>query len=1747
MTDLATSPANLGRFHTLRARPAGAVIALLAVLLLFAVAPANLRNLPGVGALEPGVAAADSYYNDEACGPSGTLNWHLSEAGSNVLFNNRQCFYNSFDAQYENAPILSWNGGSSGASGGLDYYTFYAPGGPTGQLTLTNVSGEMTAGAQYGFGAGLMGDIGDGHGMLADNDPRNLAKGQPVPDNTVGQMADCWGYGDAHTQVVSVDHAPSGSCVYNATPVSYNLTGHNYVGVGIGAQSRDCWDAADGGSCSNGASQSFVYLDGGTVQVDDPLNGPSLSGVTVNGLPGGYNPWDWVSYESDSGTISTSATAWDSGGVCNVQVTIAGPSGTVASGGNNMGTTPAGYDSGTGAFSAPSGGTPGGCPQTNSAGTSGLSLYGLASGTYTVSAQAQNPGNVAGTGATSATSSTFQVDNQVPSVTIDGGPGAGHWSSDTTETYTVNASEAQELSGISSITCTGAGLPAGGQTFPGAGAQITETAQGDDAISCHATTGAGVGGADGATINSQVGTAGQRSDILIDTSTPSVAVDNDSPATKANGLIGNWVDPATSATPETVDVYAAAGVSGIAGTTSGTGTIDQWSTGGSPITSGVSTEASLDNIQAGEHVSSTTIDGNKYGMPYCTVTDLSDPTTPGGTDYATYNAATGGNVGDGSNPAATPSVDADSKYVEWQIPFTQNGHYQLDCSITNGAGVTATLATETIEVDQTNTTDLAQAAETASTTAGLAVDTIGSNNASAYVSPTSQSAAQWFGDPLTLTYTPAAANSDWPTTADVTDPSQVDPIVKTVCTPGGQAASETPNTTVASTATGPAPTQADANSLTIGQTTWQPQADNQPAAQTPAANGNDEVTCTETNAAGTTSDPTIFYMNIDQQTPMVAYSQPPGDVGGQGTSSAASTAMSPAALAARTGLPKRDFGLAPLTSKIAASADDPVPATGHLAPAGPAEFRLNPHATTTGVQYSDTPTQVNATPSELGDLSGIYGEYCTDTNQTEPGAAGNQPQPYGDGAVLGGGGTTATLNVPETGNANDAVTGIHSLDCYGADKSTYTGNASGPTSGGTPQQYPYTSNQTQYRYTVNVDNVSPATIGWGIINQGETVTNPEPYAYDAGHWYQDEATLTATAQAVGNDLSDIDGVVCAVNDPTFGQPNSTYTNPVTGQHVPYYDYTLDGDAAEHPTDANNDYTVEIPVSADNGSGTYYVSCFAVSGSGVNGTVTTTAVNLQRSSSGGGGGGGGGGCTQFCTGPVDPSLVVPPSGIGPIPGGQAWHTTPQQVPVIAESPAGSAPIESITCAEPPVTLDGDASNPSATDNGDGTITYPNPAGTNSNTESITVTVGPPPFGQAQPPVECYATDAAGVDHTLGSYQVNVDNTAPTGYFIRPNANDPRRVTLYATDNNGSGIAKVIIQLVDSNGKIYALPLTSNTTGDGDYTAELPPDNQMAKGSYTLQAIVSDNAGNVTNPPLDEWQGANGVGGGPAIIKYPVLGSSTMIDALGPGTVAPLLPGDKGTTASKVAKTKKVRMRVHGKWVTRTVPVYKTTRVKVHGKRVTKKVPVYVTVKATAKVQLADVNKPVKLAYGGPSTADGLVTTGAGVAVVGGTVQITETVNGTPVVLGTATTNGSGRWVYHVPAGPSRRLDFEYMGTPLLDTAAGSAGAEVVTGAITLKAPKSVKVGHKLVLTGRLPGGFIPAQGVALRVYYTEKGAKGTGDYAATYHTNSKGVFTIKEPSRATARGHTYTFWVKVVTPSPWPYNGATSKKLTVTFR
>ena len=55
---------------------------------------------------------------------------------------------------------------------------------------------------------------------------------------------------------------------------------------------------------------------------------------------------------------------------------------------------------------------------------------------------------------------------------------------------------------------------------------------------------------------------------------------------------------------------------------------------------------------------------------------------------------------------------------------------------------------------------------------------------------------------------------------------------------------------------------------------------------------------------------------------------------------------------------------------------------------------------------------------------------------------------------------------------------------------------------------------------------------------------------------------------------------------------------------------------------------------------------------------------------------------------------------------------------------------------------------------------------------------------------------------------------------------------------------------------------------------------------------------------------------------------------------------------------------------------------------------------------------------------------------------------------------------------------------------------------------------------------------LRLFFTER--KGTGNYTKTFHTNRKGMIAIRVPSRRSAGGHTYRFWLEVVTQAGVTY-------------
>lgn len=1685
MTDPNIVTANSGRSLPLRARLAIAALALLAALLLLSAAPRP--------------AMADSYYNVDGC-YSGTLtwgSWNDWEGGTDGNGQGSSCGVNL-------AYLLESTQNDTGLAGhGYDHLEWfaYAPSG----TSLSGISGNSanfnaTEGTQAGWADDTSSNRG---GFFYTNGTESVIAYDP------GVTPDC-----------ANNPGTSGCYLRNA----YDFTNHGLPGgtqgIALAVTTNECGLYTNGCSTANVAADADVQ----NVTVDDPYNAPAISATGAS-----FNQSQWYSAAKlGGGSLSAGMSASDPGGVCDTWEQLSGPGGTIASTGN-VGAEPANHQ-GDGSFNINLGTTSPSAPCATS-GSQTLSVsaatIGSASpGTYAFDAIAQNPANVNGGDLSDNVQvASLNIDNTVPQLTISGGN--GKWSSNNNQSYDVEASTSGP-SGIASITCTGVGLPAGGRTWSGSSATINETANGDDAITCTTISNAGV-------TSNAVGTEGQSNDILIDATAPTIALDADNTAiTSPTASSGGTWDAAT----QTLNVYGTAGDSGIADSSN-----------------------PLDNL-SGANTSTATIGGQTVAMPYCTVTDNNNP---GAGPYVVTDTQTGSSTWpSGDNWPATAALDTAGNHNEWQIPFNQTGSYTTTCVTTNGAGVQTTPLVENIQVDLTTPNQLADAAQTATDIAGANDDGLtgsqfntwktADNNGDAldydtgagaanYVSTVSQSTPAWSGDALKLFFTPA---DGFPAADTITDP-----IVSTTCTPGGA------DTDAARTQTNGNPLE-----VTIGDTSGTSYTHD---------NGADSLTCVEANAAGTTtanstSNGKIYYVNLDQQVPQVAYAQPAGDTGGQNTSSI-QVAQTPNALAQADGVKPNAFSLPTLAAKVTPTASNPVPQTGHLA-AQPADQ--------TGVDWSNTATQVNATPTEQTPLSGIGGLFCTDTNAT----TGQSNQYLNGGAAnLAPTGGTATLSVPTT---SVDTTGIHNLSCAAQDDSVYV-----PGPGQQPQQYPdinpatAVNNSTvadNYPYLVDVDAATPSAIAFSndqgnaqpyvpdttldqsanpvITDTADGYFQYDPNSSGTPEWSQNTATVYVNAASVEQTQQAItQGLATAAGDQISDiSCTVSYLDPTTGQ------VTQDSQTVnQQPVDSTTNWTIPVTVSADQGNGTYFLSCYAQSGAqaqaqnsgstqNINGNVATAVLNIQNTGSPG--------CTNsscppppcntFCQ-TISPELQVPPSGYTG-PGTQPkWSTAPEPITVTAQVPTGSAPIQSITCNEPPADLNATApagvTIAQGTDNGDGTITYPNPAGSSSLTEQITIMVGPP--GGT---LMCYATDSSNQTLPIGAQKVDIDDLAPTGHINALTNNNPAQISAQITDNGGSGVAKVQIQLVDNaSGAVTTIPLdaTSPSSGDGTYTATIPNDGiDMPQGNYTIQAKVSDLAGN--NGVINTL--ANG--GGPHI-NLPVGDKTSMFDAIAAGNVAPPLPGTTQTAARTVKVTKKIKVKVHGKTVTKTVYVYITKREKIHGKLRTVKVIKTKKVKNVLPATAASINKPVKLAYGATATADGIVTTAAGMPIAGGTVTISQTIAGqtTATVLATVKTNAQGVWIYHIKPGPSRTLSFLYTGTVKLRAANGTDGATQVTGSITIKAPGHAIGGRKITISGLIRGGYIPKKGVALRLYYTVKGAGNVyGSYNETYHTTSKGKYQIKLPSiRKTAVGRTYYFWVQAIPQDAWPYVNGTSKRVTVKYR
>lgn len=189
-----------------------------------------------------------------------------------------------------------------------------------------------------------------------------------------------------------------------------------------------------------------------------------------------------------------------------------------------------------------------------------------------------------------------------------------------------------------------------------------------------------------------------------------------------------------------------------------------------------------------------------------------------------------------------------------------------------------------------------------------------------------------------------------------------------------------------------------------------------------------------------------------------------------------------------------------------------------------------------------------------------------------------------------------------------------------------------------------------------------------------------------------------------------------------------------------------------------------------------------------------------------------------------------------------------------------------------------------------------------------------------------------------------------------------------------------------------------------------------------------------------------------------------------------------------------------------------------------------------------NHTLKLVYGNHVRLSGVVTNYAGQPLFNTTVTITAQVNSHPrsTQRWTTTTDNFGRFLFFVPAGPSRTIT----------VVAGdkeNVFHELTRSAIKIGTAGQAKARHRFYVTGQVLGGYLPSGGAILTVDYYTAGMAGYASLSGTYHSSANGRFKIRIPLNMSDVGRRYKIWVSAATEPGWPYRGSQSPPIVITVR
>jgi len=198
----------------------------------------------------------------------------------------------------------------------------------------------------------------------------------------------------------------------------------------------------------------------------------------------------------------------------------------------------------------------------------------------------------------------------------------------------------------------------------------------------------------------------------------------------------------------------------------------------------------------------------------------------------------------------------------------------------------------------------------------------------------------------------------------------------------------------------------------------------------------------------------------------------------------------------------------------------------------------------------------------------------------------------------------------------------------------------------------------------------------------------------------------------------------------------------------------------------------------------------------------------------------------------------------------------------------------------------------------------------------------------------------------------------------------------------------------------------------------------------------------------------------------------------------------------------------------------------------------------------VNSSTRVAYGHGATVSGWLGTASGVALGGVPVQIlTAPNNGSGAFTAAAATmtGADGVWSVQLGPGPSRLVEAAYAGTTGLLPATSAAVELNVPARITVSAtPRKLPWRGVVTLRGHLDGGYIPPDGVALRLLIKLPG-RSKPYQPLPFRTDAEGNFLLHWTWGGGSGVVSYRFAIATTaTESDFPFSASRSRWVRVTF-